>query len=132
MITTLVHCPSFLSCRLLLARDNFTRGQKRIANELLLKLGLRVSPRTVRKYTPPRLDRAPGHRVPSQRWRTFLRNHARGLIISGVSMDLTRGVQAVAARLIWLLQSWRDRSGMRSGGNAFRCARTTGHFLCSG
>ena len=32
--------------------DNLTWGQERIANELLLKLGLRVSPRTVRKYMP--------------------------------------------------------------------------------
>ena len=35
-----------------MARENMTWGQKRIANELLLKLGLRVSPRTVRKYMP--------------------------------------------------------------------------------
>ena len=32
-----------------MARENPTWGQERIANELLLKLGLRVSPRTVRK-----------------------------------------------------------------------------------
>jgi hypothetical protein len=38
------------------ARDNPTWGQERIANELLLKLGLRVSPRTVRKYMPKPLD----------------------------------------------------------------------------
>ena len=35
-----------------MARENPTWGQERIANELLLKLGLRVSPRTVRKYLP--------------------------------------------------------------------------------
>src|SRR5713101_6219269 len=46
-----------------MARENPTWGQERIANELLLKLGLRVSPRTVRKYIPKRLDRGPGHRV---------------------------------------------------------------------
>ena len=40
-----------------MARENPTWGQERIANELLLKLGLRVSPRTVRKYLPRRLDR---------------------------------------------------------------------------
>jgi putative transposase len=51
-----------------MARDNLTWGQERIANELLLKLGLRVSPRTVRTYMPKRLDRGPGKRVPSQRW----------------------------------------------------------------
>src|SRR5215475_3040546 len=33
-----------------LARENPTWGEERIANELQLKLGLRVSPRTVHKY----------------------------------------------------------------------------------
>ena len=42
-----------------MARDNLTWGQRRIANELRLKLGLQVSPRTVRKYMPQHLDRAP-------------------------------------------------------------------------
>lgn len=59
-----------------MARENPTWGQERIANELLLKLGLRVSPRTVRKYLPRRLDRGGSHRVSSQRWRAFVRNHA--------------------------------------------------------
>ena len=63
-----------------MARDNPTWGQERIANELLLKLGLRVSPRTVRKYLPKRLDRGPGNRVPSQRWSTFVRNHAQAIV----------------------------------------------------
>jgi putative transposase len=36
-----------------MARENPAWGQERIANELLLKLGLRVSPRTVGKYMPP-------------------------------------------------------------------------------
>jgi hypothetical protein len=40
-----------------MARDNPSWGQERIANELLLKLGLRVSPRTVRKYLPTCLHR---------------------------------------------------------------------------
>ena len=35
-----------------MASENPTWGQERIANELLLKLGLRLSPRTVRKYMP--------------------------------------------------------------------------------
>jgi hypothetical protein len=33
-----------------LARDNPSWGEERIANELLLKLRIRISPRTVRKY----------------------------------------------------------------------------------
>ena len=63
-----------------IARDNPTWGQERIANELLLKLGLRVSPRTVRKYMPKPHDRGPGQRATSQRWRTFVRNHAQAII----------------------------------------------------
>jgi putative transposase len=63
-----------------MARDNPSWGQERIANELLLKLGLRVSPRTVRKYLPKRLDHGWHRRVPSQRWRTFVRNHALAIV----------------------------------------------------
>jgi hypothetical protein len=37
-----------------MATDNPLWGEERIANELLLKLGIRVSPRTVRKYMPKR------------------------------------------------------------------------------
>ena len=63
-----------------IARDNPSWGEERIANELLLKLGLRVSPRTVRKYMSKRVDPGRGQRVPSQRWRTFVRNHAQAII----------------------------------------------------
>jgi putative transposase len=60
-----------------MAEENPVWGQERIANELLLKLGLRVSPRTVAKYMPrPASGRPRG----GQRWSTFLRNHARGVI----------------------------------------------------
>jgi hypothetical protein len=57
-----------------MARDNPSWGEERIANELLLTLGLWVSPRTVRQYLPKRLDHGWHRRVPSQRWRTFVRN----------------------------------------------------------
>jgi putative transposase len=63
-----------------MSRENPTWGQERIANELLLKLGLRVSPRTVRKYIPRRLDHGRGKRATSQRWRTFVRNHAQAIV----------------------------------------------------
>src|SRR5262249_539635 len=49
-------------------------GEERIANELMLKLGIRLSPRTVRRFMPARPPRPnPG----PQAWRTFVRNHAR-------------------------------------------------------
>jgi hypothetical protein len=37
-----------------MASENPLWGEERIANELLVKLGIRVSPRTVRKYMPKR------------------------------------------------------------------------------
>jgi putative transposase len=63
-----------------MAGDNPTWGQERLANELRLKLGLRVSPRTGRRYLPKRLNRGPGTRMPSQRWATFVRNHAQAMV----------------------------------------------------
>src|SRR5258708_39869462 len=38
-----------------MARENPVWGEERIAGELLVKLGIQVSPRTVRKYMPKRL-----------------------------------------------------------------------------
>src|SRR5215467_9736183 len=63
-----------------MAQDNPTWGEERIANELLLKLGLRVSPRTVRKYLPKRLNPGRGKRATTQHWRTFVRNHAQAIV----------------------------------------------------
>jgi transposase InsO family protein len=63
-----------------MAHENPTWGEERIANELLLKLGLRVSPRTVRKYLPKRLNHGRGRRATSQCWRTFVRNHAQAIV----------------------------------------------------
>ena len=59
-----------------MAQVNPLWGEERIAYELLVKLGLRVSPRTVRKYMP---KRPPGRPRGDQRWATFLRNHARAI-----------------------------------------------------
>jgi transposase InsO family protein len=63
-----------------MARENPTWGEERIANELLLKLGLRVSPRTIRKYLPTRLNPGRGKRATTQRWQTFVRNHAQAIV----------------------------------------------------
>ena len=52
-------------------------GEERIANELLLKLGVRISPRTVRKYLP---KRPPGRPRGDLRWSTFLKNHAKAIL----------------------------------------------------
>jgi putative transposase len=63
-----------------MAHDHPSWGEGRIANELLLKLGLRVSPRTGRKYLPTRLDRGGRRRLSSQRWRTFVRTHTKAIV----------------------------------------------------
>jgi transposase InsO family protein len=72
-----------------MACNNPTWGQERIANELRLKLGLRVSPRTVRTYLPKRLHRGPGTRVPSQRWAMFVRNHTQPMVACDFCVAIT-------------------------------------------
>jgi len=60
-----------------MARENPSWSEERIANELWLKLGIRVSPRTVRKYMP---KRPPGRPRSDLRWSTFLESHASTLL----------------------------------------------------
>ena len=63
-----------------MARENPSWGQERIANELLVKLGLRVSPRTLRKYLLKFPIAPAGNPRRDQRWSTFLKNHAAAII----------------------------------------------------
>jgi transposase InsO family protein len=59
------------------AAENPTWGEKRIADELLLKLQIHLSPRTVAKY----IEQRPGPRAArDQRWSTFLINHAKSTV----------------------------------------------------
>jgi putative transposase len=60
-----------------MARANRTWGEERIAAELFVKLGIRVSPRTVRRYMPPQPPRG---RRGTQAWSTFIRNHAHAVL----------------------------------------------------
>ena len=60
-----------------LAAENPTWGEQRIADELLLKLQIRLAPRTVAKYTK-QLPRPHGSRV--QRWSTLLNNHDNAIV----------------------------------------------------
>ncbi len=62
-----------------MAGENPSWGEERIANELMLKLGLRVSPRTVRKYLP-KSSATGGRPRRDQRWPTFLKNHAHSIV----------------------------------------------------
>ena len=63
-----------------MAQENPTWGQARVASELSVKLGIYVSPRTVRAYWPPEPERRGHRRTSSQNWRTFVRNHAQSIV----------------------------------------------------
>jgi hypothetical protein len=51
--------------------------KRRIANELKLKLGIRVAPSTVLKYMGRKNRHSPD---PTQQWLTFMRNHAQIIV----------------------------------------------------
>jgi hypothetical protein len=97
-----------------MALENPTWGQERIANELLLKLGLRVSPRTVRQYMPGHSvgGGGPGKRCQAQRGSTFIRNQAKGI----VAWDFCVAVTATFRLLYVLLGHQRARSRRILGG----------------
>ncbi len=78
-----------------MAMETVSWGEERIANELRLKLGLRVSPRTVGKYMP---KRPAGKPRGDQRWATFLRNHAKAIIACDFFVTAT-----VTFRLLYVL-----------------------------
>jgi hypothetical protein len=97
-----------------MARDKITWGQKRMDNELLLKLGLRVSPRTVRKYLPSDGVGDPSRRCHSQRGSTFSRNHAKGLVITDITAEVARRTKAMLARIKRLIQRLTHRDPQRA------------------
>ena len=78
-----------------MATSNPTWGEERIANELLLKIGIQISPRTVRRYMPTNPKRP---KVPSQRWMTFVRNHAKAIIAADFFI-----VATTTFRLVYVL-----------------------------
>ena len=87
-----------------MARENPSWGEERIANELLLKLGLRVSPRTVQKYWP-KVPAAPADNPRrDQRWSTFLKNHAAAIIACDFCV-----VASATFRLFTYWWSWNTR-----------------------
>jgi len=73
-----------------MATENPPWGEARIGNELLLELGLRVSPRTVRKDMP---KRPPGRPRGDQRWATLLRNHAKAIVACDFFVAVTTSIR---------------------------------------
>ena len=81
-----------------MARANQTWGEERIAAELLLKLGVSVSPRTVRRYMRRLVPSRP--RSPSQTWRTFVRNHTRETLACDFFVVVTATFRVVYVFLV--------------------------------
>jgi transposase InsO family protein len=69
-----------------MANENPAWGEQRIANEFLVKLGIRLSPRTVSKYLS---RRSPVRPRGDLRWSTFLRLHAQGIIACDFLVSVT-------------------------------------------
>src|SRR5215470_17783797 len=70
-----------------MSAENPSWGQERIANELMLKLGSQVSPRSVQKYlNTPGPNR---NSDPKQRWLTFVRNHAHAILATDFFVVVT-------------------------------------------
>ena len=81
-----------------MARANPTWGEARIADELLLKLGLTVSPRIVGRHLR-RLRPSRGGR-PAQRWATFVRNHAHAVLACDFFLTVTAGFQLLSVFVV--------------------------------
>ena len=90
-----------------LAKENPTWGQRRVAAELYLKLGLLVSPRTVRKYWPWGRDDGRGKATSSHRWATFVRNHADAMVACDFMVAVTAKFQLLYVFVILELGSRR-------------------------
>ena len=76
-----------------MARANPTWAEERMADELLLKLGLAVSPRTVGRYLRDLRPSRGG--PPSQRWATFVRNHAHAILACDFFITVTARFRVV-------------------------------------
>jgi putative transposase len=74
-----------------MAAANRTWGEERIVAKLLVKLGIRVSSRTVRRYMPS--GPGPKHGAGSQAWSTFVRNHARSVLACDFFVTVTAGLR---------------------------------------
>ena len=81
-----------------MAERNVTWGEERIAAELLLKLGIRVSPRTVRRYMPQ--GPGSGDQPSSERWMTFVKNHAKAILVSDFVVMVTANFRMLYALVI--------------------------------
>jgi hypothetical protein len=72
-----------------MVRENPTWGEERVAAELSVKLGILVSPRTVRAYWPQDTGPKGSRRSSSQHSRSFVRNHAQAMVAADFLVAIT-------------------------------------------
>jgi transposase InsO family protein len=90
-----------------MAHENSKWGQMRVAAELWLKLGILISPRTVRKYWPCEPNDSCRRRVSSQSWATSVRNHADAIMACDFMIVITARFRFVFVFVILELKSRR-------------------------
>ena len=83
-----------------MAQENPTWGQGRVAAELSVKLGIYVSPRTVRAYWPPEPKPRGNGKTCSQNWRTFVRNHAQSIVACDFLVVVTTRFRTLYVNLL--------------------------------
>jgi putative transposase len=89
-----------------MVRENPSWGQARIADELFLEFGIKVSPRTVRARWPrPILPTRP--RPASQSWHTFIHNHARAIVACDFMVAITARFRVLYVLLLMEVGSRR-------------------------
>ncbi len=89
-----------------MARDNPTWGEDRMTAELLLKLGIRVAPRTVRRDTA-RPSGGGDRRVPDQRGATVVRHPAQALVAGDSCVVVTATFQILSVSVALEIESRR-------------------------
>jgi putative transposase len=90
-----------------MAGENPTWGQERVAEELALKLGIYVSPRTVRAYWPEAPLGSGTRSTRPQHWRNFVRNHAQAIVACDFLVAVTARFQLLYILLVMEIGSRR-------------------------
>jgi putative transposase len=87
------------------AGENPSWGCRRIAEELRIKLGIALSPRTVGKYLPKGTGRrGRGH---DQAWSTFVRNHALAIVACDFVVSTTASFRTIYTLVVMEIGSRR-------------------------
>jgi hypothetical protein len=78
-----------------MVQENPTWGEERVARELSVKLGVLVSPRTVRAYWPEKPSLRGPRRTASQHWRSLVLNHAKAILAADFLVAITAGFRVL-------------------------------------